>query len=394
MHTIELECPACDELLELDAGFAGGVCRCSSCGTLMTVPSDAQAGGHAEQLTRPDRPDDPSGMSGMGEAAGAEEPSAGDRPTRRGGGRQRPGRPTKRGQRGKAGRHGKGKRGGQGKRPRAGGDRSAETIEQGVYTTASGRQVRIDRPTRVPMAQSKRKGIRIATTLVFFSIVLVVVAVGGAAIWYMLANPKGGPRTDPHEPYVETDPTQFVYNAAANPFELEQPNVVGLPVKGTVAVVFENTPSNADWLEPVTAMVAAGLSRPGGEAKVLVYAAGPDGVASLGRTPQPLNRVTATDLARVLSDRNTRTGDVARALRYAIQDNADAVVLITGQPSADAVADWRDEFASHPGVVLHAVMLNGFSTDYRSWVRERDGGRFISLSVSEVLDWQDEAVGE
>lgn len=390
MHTIELECPACDELLELDAGFAGGVCRCSSCGTLMTVPSDAASGGHAEQLTRPDRPDDPSGMSGMGDAAAAPEPASRDRPTRRGGGRQRPGRPTKRGQRSKADRRGKGND----KRSRAGGGHSTETIEQGVYTTASGRQVRIDKPMRVPMAQSKRKGIRIATTVVFFSIVLVVVAVGGAAIWYMLDNPKGGPRTDPNEPYVETDPTQFVYNAAANPFELEHPNVVGLPLQGTVAVVFENAPANAAWLEPMAAMVAAGLGRPGGEAKVLVYAAGPDGITSLGRTPQPPNSVTDGALAGLFTDNNTRTGDVARALRYAIQDNATTVVLITGQPSGDTVAGLQDELESHPGVVLHAVMLNGFATEYRSFVRGRDGGRFISLSVSAVLDWQDEAAEE
>ena len=50
MQTLDIECPSCSEMLELDAGFAGGVCRCSNCGTLMTVPSDA---GKAESLTRP-----------------------------------------------------------------------------------------------------------------------------------------------------------------------------------------------------------------------------------------------------------------------------------------------------------------------------------------------------
>ena len=41
MGLLELECPHCDKLLELDAGFAGSVCRCSKCGTLMTVPAEA-----------------------------------------------------------------------------------------------------------------------------------------------------------------------------------------------------------------------------------------------------------------------------------------------------------------------------------------------------------------
>ena len=39
LKLIELECPGCSERLELDAGFAGGVCRCQHCGTIQTVPS-------------------------------------------------------------------------------------------------------------------------------------------------------------------------------------------------------------------------------------------------------------------------------------------------------------------------------------------------------------------
>jgi len=47
---IELTCPKCKSPLEIDDGFRGGVCRCFSCGTLMTVP-DEPAAGRAESLT-------------------------------------------------------------------------------------------------------------------------------------------------------------------------------------------------------------------------------------------------------------------------------------------------------------------------------------------------------
>lgn len=392
MHTIELECPACDELLELDAGFAGGVCRCSSCGTLMTVPSDAAAGGHAEQLSRPDRPDDPSGMSGMGDVQATREDAPRDRPTRGGPGRRRPGKAGQRGARGKAGRskgRGRGKARTKGKGRRSMG--ATETLETGVYTTASGKQVRIDRPIRVPMAQSKRKGIRIATGLVFFGVVLVVALIGGGAVWYMMANPKGGSTASGDEPYVNPDETQFVYNAAANPFTIEHPNVVGLPIEDTVAVVFEDTPANVEWRDTVATMVAAGLGKPGGEARVLVYVARPDGIASMGRNARSPNTVTAQSLSELFSQQVSGTGGVARAIKNAVENNATTVVLITGQPSADDVDAWRAELDSHPTVAVHAVMLNGYSTAYRDWIEGRDGGRFVSLSVSAVLDWQDEA---
>ncbi len=52
---IELECPSCGQLLELDAGFAGGVCRCSDCGTLMTVPKHPDRE-DAAPAPRPDSP--------------------------------------------------------------------------------------------------------------------------------------------------------------------------------------------------------------------------------------------------------------------------------------------------------------------------------------------------
>ncbi len=45
MPMIELECPQCRTVLELDAGFAGGVCRCASCGALIDVPTRGPASG-------------------------------------------------------------------------------------------------------------------------------------------------------------------------------------------------------------------------------------------------------------------------------------------------------------------------------------------------------------
>jgi hypothetical protein len=43
---IRLNCTSCREAMEIDEAFAGGVCRCRSCGTIQTVPA---GGGNASQ---------------------------------------------------------------------------------------------------------------------------------------------------------------------------------------------------------------------------------------------------------------------------------------------------------------------------------------------------------
>lgn len=40
---IRLSCSRCRHMLEIDAAFAGGVCRCQFCGTIQSVPKRAVA---------------------------------------------------------------------------------------------------------------------------------------------------------------------------------------------------------------------------------------------------------------------------------------------------------------------------------------------------------------
>lgn len=62
---IQISCPNCNAALEIDSGFAGGICRCFNCGTLMTVPRDpdTEASETVRQAERPDRPDAPAGQT-------------------------------------------------------------------------------------------------------------------------------------------------------------------------------------------------------------------------------------------------------------------------------------------------------------------------------------------
>jgi len=377
MQTIELECPSCGELLELDTGFAGGVCRCSSCSTLMTVPADAMSGGTAEELSRPDRPDRPDapGMEASQTTGVQERASTRRTPSRKPAGRGK--KPAKGKRKTKDGR---------GKST----SRRGERIEQGEYVTASGKTIQIDRATSVPTANRKRAGVRIATVVVFFAIVLGIVAGGALAVMYMWKDSGGG--NTPDEQQVEADPTQFDYRKSANPFTLEQPNIAGLPMHGTsVAIVVDVSDSSSYWLESVVDMLGAGLTRDGGKAVATVYAATPDGAET------HRGGLGAASLQTFFTELSS-DGDpsVASGIRRAFSDFdkvPDMLVIITSQPSEDEVQAWKGLLAGQSDTEVQVVLVDGFATSgLRSWLKDREGSRApISLSGDQILNWQDES---
>lgn len=58
MERIELPCPSCGKTLKVDAGFAGSVCRCKYCGSLISIP-DPLGLSDPKNLDAPDRADRP-----------------------------------------------------------------------------------------------------------------------------------------------------------------------------------------------------------------------------------------------------------------------------------------------------------------------------------------------
>src|SRR5918999_3221404 len=46
---ISINCTQCQQHLEMDEAFAGGVCRCQYCGTIQTVPSHLKKSGNVPQ---------------------------------------------------------------------------------------------------------------------------------------------------------------------------------------------------------------------------------------------------------------------------------------------------------------------------------------------------------
>lgn len=407
MQTLELECPSCSELLELDVGFAGGVCRCSNCGTLMTVPDEAGAG--PESLSRPDRPEDPSAASAAGDSLGLSSAIM-DRPEspapveqsapRSSAGRSRAGSSRSRGKtkgrtKGKAASKRSSTRG----KKSAGTRRArAERVEAGDYRTASGKVIHLDQPTEVPTAVKRRHGVRIATGVIFMGIVLVI-AVVAIAVVVIVAKPPTAEELEQQEAerraIEDANKPPFEYDVTANPVTIPFVNVLGLPLTERTAVVVEGSTDSNRWLEPLSQVLAKSLAGKTGKGSVAIYGATPNGVQTLGQgmTPGPSVNVGAT--AAFFNTLNTN-GDPAMAagISYALRGNPTSIVLIVADADDDALAAWDTALKGKDDLLVHVVLIDGYSRALGQWSRDRSDGQFVELIRDDLTDWLEDATPE
>lgn len=358
MQTLDLECPSCGEHLELDAGFAGGVCRCSNCGTLMTVPRDA---GRAEQLAAPE-----SGAEISDASMSATDLVDTPRPRTR----QRAGSK-------KRGKKGKGR-----DTPRGG------TIDAGEYRTASGKVVRVDAPIRVPMAQSKRKKIRVVTTVVFMSVVLGVAVIAAGAIWMML-NSGQSTGQDKDEDIVDTAP---VYDPTANPFVLNFANLAGLPLAGKVSVVTEASKGESEfWMLEASGLITSGL-RSGGEPAQVAFFAAAKGKAiefegGEHTTASQVDQSKLGDWLKALPFE--KQVDRTAAIERALIDKPDMLILVFSGGKRAEIEAW-DKLIDQKKQVVHAVLINSTSVfAVQEWLNKREGNEVVSISSGEIESWRE-----
>lgn len=342
MQTLDIECPSCSEMLELDIGFAGGVCRCSNCGTLMTVPSEA---GKAESLMQPAASASigSGGMSSMGVP---------DTVTPRRGSSSRGG-PTKRNS-------------GSKRRP-------PDTIEAGEYRTASGKVVKVEKTTRVPMAEGKRKKVRAVTGIIFFSMVATVVAATVIGVIMLAggmegsAGERGGATFDPSK----------------NPYTLEFANAMGLPVSGRTVVIVEASEFSTAWVEAAADMLSTGLARPTKGAEVSLLGAGDKPVLFAGGPPRALP-ISSREV-RAWFDKlpSAGAGDVAAAITKALAWEPQTLIVIHGDTDMSSIEAWDALVKDKAELIVHTVHIGKRSLELEGWAGER-GGEAAVWSVQEI----------
>ncbi len=305
MKPIRLDCPECGEGLELDAGFAGGVCRCSNCGTLMTVPAAAGSGGRAERLMRPEAPGEP-----VGKVA-------------------------------KSGRGGKRKAG-------VGGLPGA-----GTYVTASGKKVDIGSKTKVPVASRRIKAARYGTTAAFVGVMVLVLG-AAAYLGYRMVNQtiSDPPDTTPVE--------RFVYEPDTAPTALPASNVLGIPVGRETAVIVDLSEGADAWRGDVEDVLVAGLFRePVDRRAVMVVVVNGEGWEGFSVGPRMVEGIDPAALKAFMKGVDSG-GDAP--LAEAIERVADAgvghAVVVSGRPVPREAGAAMVE-AAGDGLRVEAVVVDG-----------------------------------
>ncbi len=359
-NLLELECPGCTEKLELDPGFAGGVCRCSMCGTLMTVPDDPAAQ-RAERLVRPSSP-------------GGGRPAA---PTI-----QRDHAPTP------------------GAEPHdedmldaialPEDEQPGDDADGQTYVTESGRVVHIEHHTDIPTAKKKRVLIRATTAIIFASIVAALLALMIFAL-VMITSPP--PPVDSSHLALQ----RFEYNRDNNPWTMDAPNVLGYPLGERAVIVVDASQESQRWLEDVKHGLAVGLTRADSKARVAVVYATAGGVETMSGGLQSIGGLSESKLMGFQEDIKAGGSPVLRAaIEEAVELKPAVIILVTGRRASaidlDRITPILDGATTPDDKKLIVDVLNIDRDDPgMERLAQSYGGRYQYYAPRTLSDWRSAA---
>lgn len=425
---IELECPSCQAVLELDAGFAGGVCRCSNCGTLMTVPADPFVSS-SESLDRPDRPDTPGASAAFSVAVqesttGEDDSFTDDRPETPGGtssgsavldelvASTRPDTPTRPAPSESPGpdsakpkqpKHKAPKSKDAAAKPGAGAKPSPKVVvvqpevittqrdEHGIetYVTASGTKLKLA-ANLIPTAKVKRKVVRGGVYLI--AALLLGAVVAGTLVAVLSLSRLGTP--PPDNQGVTT--AGRGYDPNVNPFTDAGASFLGLPLSSHTVVLVDASSYTSRWIGTVLDAAAYTGRYTNSTGRVqFVFQSGAT-PHTFPEQPVALNKMPVAKLDAFLdSVRSTGSAEMVAVVQRALDAAPRQVILVTSQHLNDnARRSLSQLLDKHGSVRFDLVMINTSVTDHPQDLVDMvkaHKGELISLPSSRINTWLDAA---
>lgn len=342
---IKLDCPGCDKGLEIDEGFAGGICRCYDCGTLMTVP-EAGSSGHAERLERAGRPASPGG---------------------------RPDAP--------------------GRRP------DSPTNEAGTFVTATGKKIDVteEQLRHVEVAKKARMGVRFAVIGIFagfvVGMIVLLVILGGNMLREAdkeraANNPKNiGPDV------VGTDviETLFTYDPTANPYFIEEPNLFGKPVASEpdqiTAVIVDTSAAMRQQLDFVKEVLPINIKAIGGARQMKVYFATEGGVRAFPDQPTLASSWDGLAFKGWLSEIQAGGApSLAEAVEQGLADSPARIALIVSLAPVSFEMDKIAGMVEDKSVAVDVIQVGRFDQAMQEFAEKHDG-KYIELPEGQIETW-------
>jgi hypothetical protein len=332
---IEITCPQCQSELQIDQGFAGGICRCFNCGTLMTVPQDhEQQSPEAIRQARPDRPDAPGGAVSAAPAA-----------------------------------------------------------EQGAYVTTSGRCITITAAqlARVPTAEKRRIGVRVGVVAVFIAVVLALV-VGLALLVGNLIKELETSKPDPNQ-VIQQQAQQTItqalgYDPDANPFTLTEPNLMGVPVDKATVLVVDASAGNARQFDYLKALIPHNLKALNADTPVQVLLIHDGKVVALPEQVTPAGQLELAALTdKIESIYPAGELRVVPAVEQALAASPGQIIVLLGSglPVGEPFAALAEKLRS-AAMPFHVLLL-GASDDALRQTAEGTAGQYVELPRGQIGAW-------
>ncbi len=365
MDVIELECPHCGDALELDAAFAGGVCRCSTCGTLMTVPADPSRD-RAETLTRSERPDSPGGRPS---APSVRPDSPGGRPDVPGGRAESP-----------AAQH-------------SSTDELAvlasaevEPVQampaDDVYITSSGKSLKLAAAV-VPTARKRKKVIR-GTVIALF--VFCTLALFGLIIFIamQLFGGDGKPKIIDNPKVVGVDPS-------VNPIKATEPNLLSIPIGKEAAIIVNATTFARTWFPLMGEIIHHEVSLAASTDFLIIPWTDLNPKPFQGSKPAKIGSDKLASLKQ-LFEYTTVTGESSPLafVEVALDERADQIILITGRLLEESeVTALREAIAKRVDTQFDAIIIGDHDAALQK-LAEDNKGKYVRVERELLQKWYDE----
>ncbi len=341
---IELTCPGCGEELEIDDGFRGGVCRCSECGRIIQVPQDPAPETEAEsdpEVEEWSEPDPPPAQVSKPEArtsrADEKESARFDRQRAR---RQEAGAPQE--------------------------------------ALASARPAGRKKGSNLSAEEKKR--IHRKVMLSFWGIVVLIIVVAGAGLWFLTEYQKDSKLTAPVAPVAAVVP---------NPFLVKTPGFFGVEVKESVVLVIDSSAPITKMFSAVKQGILAGHRSLSGQSFMVVFMA-EEGAVKVPETLTAASQVKTADLVQKLEPIAAEGVPAAQAaIDAAVKSKPKQIIIVAKEiGDDDTLAAIRRSLAAVQ-IPLHVVMLDR-SNDTLKALAESTSGSYRQYTHAEFDGWYKE----
>lgn len=232
---------------------------------------------------------------------------------------------------------------------------------------------------------------RVPRGLVIVSVVLGALVFGGLSVFVLvqLTDSNSTP-----QPQVSVEQVMGGYDPAINPFLLEAPNLLGVPLQGRSAALVDASGTSRRWFGLIKDVIAASFLRlPAANKLQLVFwsETGPVVFPADGPSGSPTDTMQA-ELESLLAELSASgQADPAPALKAALAAAPGQLVIVTSQPmergQIQAVAQLLEP---HPNVRLDVVAID-LDLPELAELAHAHRGIYVSLPQQRLETWFREA---